>query len=426
LNLAPEGALNTMPTNDVQLILSREESTMVSTWEEHLGLLQMSNKLWRIGTFVYQWIGSIYDLIPESQLYSDDGELIVPEEWDGKKIIGLADGEYLQTNELDTADYVEFAPKSMKSALEFCKSRGWAAHPNFELAWLQIEASVKPFEPLSKRQAFKNMPLLRAGSSASLGGYCTTELAIYRGQSETQFWIWNSESESECLYKTASILNFGQILQTLLDDESFSIEIDWFDFDVSGLNESQGVVMASALAFDEGSKAAAQLMAKIPDQTLLPFLNQVTLEGIGLGELGQNLLDYANNHEISLNDIESVKPRRLADFQSLKKSLMGALSRAARRQSRAESDRENLLAPFAGTINRLVEAYRKDKPNGYYPGVGYVVPPSGVFALRDFLNDYALKHQALPKGVVQIPYKNKAMDKPSCGIFTVDIDSLLR
>lgn len=122
------------------------------------------------------------------------------------------------------------------------------------------------------------------------------------------------------------------------------------------------VLLASAWAFDEGSKSAARMIAKIPDQILLPFLDRVALDGIDLGEMGQRLLEYADKHDVSLGDVESIKPRVLSDIKSLEKSLIGALSRASRRQARAESDREH-LAPFEVQINRLIAAYRKDKPN---------------------------------------------------------------
>jgi hypothetical protein len=61
--------------------------------------------------------------------------------------------------------------------------------------------------------------------------------------------------------------------------------------------------------------------------------------------MGQRLLEYADKHDVSLGDVESIKPRVLSDIKSLEKSLIGALSRASRRQARAESDREH-LAPF--------------------------------------------------------------------------------
>ena len=413
-----------MEDNAVQILLSREQSSMVSTWDEQLGLVQVAEKIWKIGIFAYQWIGSIYELIPESQRYSDDGELLVPSTWDGKKIIGIADGEYLQTDELVTSDYLEFSASALKKARDFCQLRGWSAHPKFDLAWLHVETSVKPSGPLSKRRAFKGMPLLKAGSSASLGGYCMSELAIYRGQLETEFWVWNSESESECLYRAETVLSFTEIVRTVAEDESFSVEINWHDLDVSGLCQSEGIILASAWAFDEGSKAAATLISKIPVPTLLPLLRHVTLDGIELQDLGQRLLDYATDHDISLDDIKSIRPRQLSDVKGLEKSLIGATSRVARRQARADSAQQQRLSTFELDIDRLIEAYRKAMPKRYYPGAGYIVPPLGVHSLRQFLKSYVLQHQALPTGTVHVPYDEKEMGKPSHEFFAVDFDAL--
>ena len=44
---------------------------MVSCWTNHLGFSQISEDLWRIGTYGYNWLGSIYDLVPEDQLYDE-------------------------------------------------------------------------------------------------------------------------------------------------------------------------------------------------------------------------------------------------------------------------------------------------------------------------------------------------------------------
>ena len=415
-----------MEKSDIQILLSREQSSMASNWEEHLGFVKEAENVWRIGNFGYHWIGSIYDLIPEDDLYGSDGELLVPETWNGQKITGLADGEYLQTDELVTADDVEFTSSKLGEALEFCKSNGWSDHPKFDLAWLQIETSVKPSEALSKRYALKGMPLLRAGASASLSGYCASELAIYRGRSETLFWVWNSESESECLQKFESVLGFGQIVRAVVEEDRFSVEVDWDDLVTSSLNKSAAVVLASAWTFDEGSRAAARLISKIPDQTLLPFLDRVSLEGIELAHLGQRVQDYADSHDIDLNDIKSIRPRQLSDVISLEKCLMGALSRASRRQLRANIDRDKRLTQFESTISRLIDAYCKGRPKRYYPGAGYILPPVGAPSLRRFLNSYVLEHQALPEGTIQVPYDNMEIGKPSGETFSVDLDSLER
>ena len=67
------------------------------------------------------------------------------------------------------------------------------------------------------------------------------------------------------------------------------------------------------------------------------------------------------------------------------------LSRAVRRQARADSARQDRLAPFEAEIDRLIEAYCRDRPKRYYPGAGYVVPPPGAHSLRQFLTGYVVE-----------------------------------
>jgi hypothetical protein len=130
--------------NKIKIYLSREESSMVSSWTNHLALETLPTNTWRLGTYGYNWLGSIYDLIPEEQLYDDAGEMIIPDEWEGQKIRGLADGEFLETDELVTADYVEFSADCIHIARDFCNDRGWCEIPDFELAWALILNSIKP------------------------------------------------------------------------------------------------------------------------------------------------------------------------------------------------------------------------------------------------------------------------------------------
>lgn len=129
--------------NPVLLLASREESSMVSTWTNHLGLERLAEGRWRVGTYGYELIGSFYDLVPEEQWYTEDGELAIPDFWEGHRIIGLADGEYLETDELVTADYADFMADQLEIASEFCESRGWADRENFESAWAKLLSSVK-------------------------------------------------------------------------------------------------------------------------------------------------------------------------------------------------------------------------------------------------------------------------------------------
>lgn len=124
--------------------MSREQSTFVSTWNEMLGVEKLKGDKWRIGVFGYDLLESIYDLVPEDQLYDEDGEIKVPTEWDGRKIRGLADGEYLETDELVLAnqDIVEFDVSCLQRALNYCQENGWDKENGFQKAWDELATLV--------------------------------------------------------------------------------------------------------------------------------------------------------------------------------------------------------------------------------------------------------------------------------------------
>ena len=102
-----------MPTNNIKILLSREQSSMVSTWEEHLGFEVIDENTFRIGTFGYNWLS--LEVIPEDQRYDENDEIIIPEEIDGHKINGLVDGEFFETDELITRDDLKFTNEEIKT-----------------------------------------------------------------------------------------------------------------------------------------------------------------------------------------------------------------------------------------------------------------------------------------------------------------------
>ena len=149
-----------MSTNNIKILLSREQSSMASTWEEHLGFEAIDENTFRIGTFGYNWLS--LEVIPEDQRYDENDEIIIPEEIDGHKINGLVDGEFLETDELIARDELKFTNEEIKKGLNFCESHGWEKHPNFDSAWLQIESTVVE----SKNQNSRNNHLkILEGSS---------------------------------------------------------------------------------------------------------------------------------------------------------------------------------------------------------------------------------------------------------------------
>lgn len=126
-----------------RVLLDREQSSMASSWHEYLCLMQMSNDRLRLSTCRPEWLGSIYDLVPEDERYDKDGELRVPEVWEGRVIVGLRDGEYLETDELleDHASE-EFSAKSLRVGKKYCAENEWTEHPDFANAWRTVEVAA--------------------------------------------------------------------------------------------------------------------------------------------------------------------------------------------------------------------------------------------------------------------------------------------
>lgn len=123
------------------ILMSREGSSMASTWTEHLCVSCLDGK-WLIGEYGYNWAASIDD-IPEEERYTEDGELKIPEEWDGHKVLGIADGEYIETDELvERGNDIEFTENELKKAIDFAVNYGWNDYPNFDKAMKQLEKII--------------------------------------------------------------------------------------------------------------------------------------------------------------------------------------------------------------------------------------------------------------------------------------------
>ena len=124
-----------------EVIMSREGSSMASTWEEHLCLSRIGNR-WLLGEYGYNWVANIYDL-PENKQRSEDEQLYIPEEWNGHKVLGVADGEYIATDELvSSGNYIEFDAESVDKAIEFANQFDWGNCAGFHEAMAKLKLLI--------------------------------------------------------------------------------------------------------------------------------------------------------------------------------------------------------------------------------------------------------------------------------------------
>lgn len=124
-----------------QILISREGSSMSSSWTEHLCISRAGNK-WTLGEYGYNWAASI-DEIPEDERYNEEGEINVPDEWDGHKVLGISDGEYIETDELvSNGNEIDFESSAIKDAITFASEFKWDAHPQFDEAMKKLQMIV--------------------------------------------------------------------------------------------------------------------------------------------------------------------------------------------------------------------------------------------------------------------------------------------
>ena len=123
------------------ILISREGASISSSWNEHLCISRVGNK-WTLGEYGYNWAASI-DEIPEDERYNEEGDINVPDEWDGHKVLGIADGEYIETDELvGNGNEIDFESSAIKDAITFAIEFNWDVHPKFDEAMKKLQMIV--------------------------------------------------------------------------------------------------------------------------------------------------------------------------------------------------------------------------------------------------------------------------------------------
>ena len=126
----------------MEILLSREQSSMASTWTEMIGFFQEKSDDWVLGNCGHEIIGSIYDLLTEEQLHADDG-FQIPEEINGVKVHGIEDGEYLESEEIIFYDdTVRFNRETFQKSIDYFEMYDWNKHPEYEIALNKLRSSV--------------------------------------------------------------------------------------------------------------------------------------------------------------------------------------------------------------------------------------------------------------------------------------------
>ncbi len=105
-------------------------------------LERTSSGLWRLATCTHNWLS--IEAIPEENRYDEEGELVIPESIAGHRILGVVDGEFLETDELIIRGEAEpFGPGEWSAPAQYCIDAHWAEVPGFGRAWRVLKSVVE-------------------------------------------------------------------------------------------------------------------------------------------------------------------------------------------------------------------------------------------------------------------------------------------
>ncbi len=125
-----------------QILLSRTRSSPVSTWQEFLTVERLPDGVWQVATCAHNWLS--LEAIPEEHRYDENDEPIVPETVDGHRVLGIVDGEFLETDELVVRGATaHFLPGEWNTPAQYCLDALWTDEADFGKAWLLLKQLVK-------------------------------------------------------------------------------------------------------------------------------------------------------------------------------------------------------------------------------------------------------------------------------------------
>ena len=124
------------------ILMTMEKSSMASTWEVMLKLTDLGGGNWNISECGQEIIGNFYELIPEGLQFDDNGEMRIPGEISGKKVIGIEDGEWLLGEDIVDGEGVTFKRETLAKAKAFLEEYEWTLSEYYEELWSEVVRRV--------------------------------------------------------------------------------------------------------------------------------------------------------------------------------------------------------------------------------------------------------------------------------------------
>lgn len=129
-------------TDKSTILMTMEKSSMASTWGVMLKLTDLGAGNWDLTECGQEIIGNFYELVPEEERFDDNGEMIIPQEIDGKKVLGIEDGEWLLGEGIVDGEGVTFKKETLAKAKDFLEEYEWTLSAQYEALWWEIVRRV--------------------------------------------------------------------------------------------------------------------------------------------------------------------------------------------------------------------------------------------------------------------------------------------
>lgn len=280
-------------------------------------------------------------------------------------------------------------------------------------------------KPLSAQNKFKTSLTLVSEYSSNPSVNGLAEIAVHQGKQKIGIWSWIDEWGAECIASFSSKISMREMVSSLLKNDLMTASV--YASDVTIINDAPplGELLRLIWGDDEDNKKVAELLLHLSESTLKTLCSKK--DGLLNQQLHQALLEIIallDESTVGADDLayemNVATPTPAAICKKFKASIQEAEDALTEKQTNSSKS----LAPFADSIEIIIQQWSADKKPSRMPG-GAQMPNPTIGVLRTFLNEYAQSHGALPTGTHTVIGITRVMRSSGSKIeFIVDFDKL--
>lgn len=235
------------------------------------------------------------------------------------------------------------------------------------------------------------------------GGEGETELSIHFGSAGTEIWSHDSNlGQPECLVELPASSTWRDIVDALIADERVPSPLEASDITLQGDRPPLGVLLGCIFACRPEDKSYLNLLLELPPHTLdritsRPSWNLDVVAG-ELAEIEEFFQEDA--FEVPLEILDATDWATISDVLELRTTIARRCEEISKNREEEDNRRGKVLAPFAGSIESFLHAWRSTQPR---EGKFQYAHVKGLPRLSRYIENYVLENGCLPTGIHEIP-----------------------